>query len=179
MASRGEYGAFVPTTQVWDIQTLYNVNVNSPEFKDLLVRLYQNVNLIANVLNIKDSGYYVQDEFVCGQVFYSNPSLNSSSTTNPTNRQVFRKVVNFGALPDTGTKRMPHGIPFNASFSITRFYAAASNPTSLTYIPIPYASNTAADVVEMYADDTYVYIITASTMSAYTICNVIIEYIKQ
>ena len=42
-------GAYVVTTNVWDVSQLYSIDVKSPEFQELLVRLYQNVNNIANV----------------------------------------------------------------------------------------------------------------------------------
>jgi len=58
MANPQQVGSFVPTTNVWDPSEIYSVDVTSPRFKELLVRLYQNVNLIAVVLNTKDSGYY-------------------------------------------------------------------------------------------------------------------------
>src|ERR1700674_5791632 len=98
MATRGQFGAFVPTTNIWDVGQLQDVDINSPEFKELLIRLYQNLNLMALVINVKDTGYYVTNELVNGQLFFPNPNLNSTTTSTPAFRQAFRILVNFGPL---------------------------------------------------------------------------------
>jgi hypothetical protein len=185
---QNQVGAFVPTSFIWDVQQLYQVEVNSPEFKELLVRLYQNVANIANVLNIKDSGYYNTLEFVNGQLFFSSPFFDSQTAQTAVFRQVLRKVINFGALPNTGTKSVAHGItciPFNAGppvtpgTTFTRIYGCASDTTGLTYIPIPYASVTSsADNVELYVDATNVNITTGSNLSNYVVTYVILEYLQ-
>src|SRR5690242_3898762 len=97
-------GLFVPTSFVWDIGRLQEVDVNSPEFKDLLVRLYQNIARIATTLNLKDSAYYYTGEFVNGQLYFPNPALSSLTTETARYRQVTRFVMDFGALPNTGVK---------------------------------------------------------------------------
>jgi hypothetical protein len=178
MANSTLFGAFVPTTNIWDTSLLYEVDVTSPQFKELFVRLYQNVNLIAIALNLKDTGYYTTTEFVNGQSFFPNPLLNSTTSTAATYRQAFRIVINFGALPDSTTKSVPHTIPITAAVTFTRIYGAASDTTDSLYIPLPYVS-TSGDSVELNLDGTNVNITTSSDMSSYTICYVIVEYLKQ
>jgi hypothetical protein len=173
-------GAFVPTTNVWDVSRLYEVDVKSPEFKELLVRLYQNINNMALVLNIKDSGYYDLDEFVNGQLFFPNPALSSATQQNALFRQVFRKVINFGALPAApGTKSVAHGIAINSAYSFTRIYATASDQVGLNYIPIPYASPVLANNIELNVDSTNVNITVGSNRSNFTTTFVILEYLNQ
>ena len=174
-------GAFVPTTNVWDVSQLYEIDVNSEAFKELLVRLYQNLNNISLVLNLKDTGYYLNQEFVNGQLYFPNTNLNSSTEQTSEFRQVWRLVINFGALPDfTGspTKSVPHGLTITPGVTFTRIYATASNTTGFEYIPIPYASPTAANSIEINVDATNVNIITGSNRSNFTICYVILEYLK-
>jgi hypothetical protein len=171
------YGSFIPTTNIWDVGQLYQTDVNSQEFKELLVRLYQNVNNIALALNLKDTGYYIRQEFVNGQQYFPNPANNSSTATAASMRQVFRTTVNFGALPNNATKSVAHNIPITAGFSFTRIYATASDTTGLTYIPIPFV-DTAGNNIELYVDATNVNIITTSNRTNYNICYVVIEYIK-
>jgi hypothetical protein len=173
------FGAFVPTTNVWDVGQLYQVDVNSPEFKELLVRLYQNVNNIANVLNLKDTGYYTTQEFVNGQSYFPNPLFNSSTAPTATYRQVFRTTVNFGALPNTGTKSVAHNINVTNGFTFTRIYATASDVSGNTYIPIPYVDVLTGNDIQLYVDATNVNIITTSDRTNYTACYVVVEYIKQ
>jgi hypothetical protein len=173
-----EIGSFVPTSYVWDVARLYEVDVNSDEFKELLVRLYQNINSISLALNIKDTGVYNTSEFVNGQIYFPNPILNSSTPTTPDFRQVYRLVINFGALPNASTKSVPHGITITPTTTFTRIYATASDPTDNFYIPIPYASNTPADCVEIYVDATNVNIIDGIDKTNFTVCYVILEYLQ-
>ena len=171
-------GSFVPTTQVWDIGTIQQTDVKSPEFKELIVRLYQNINTIAVVLNTKDTGYYPQFEMVNSQLWFPDPALTSGTTPQPDYRQVIRKVINFGALPNTATTSVAHGITFTAKSRITRLYGTATNPVGLNYIPLPYASPTAANNIELNCDGTNVNVTTGSDRTAFTVCYIVIEYIK-
>lgn len=171
-------GMLIQTTNVWDASRLYEIEVGSPEFKELLVRLYQNINLIAVSLNNKDTGLYETiDEVICGQTYFSDPALNSTTSAQPIQRPVFRKVINFGALPNTAPKTAAHGIAPTTSYSFTRMYATATDPVNKLYIPIPYASSTAGKIIELSADATNVTITTASNLTAYTVCYVVLEYI--
>ena len=172
-------GSFIPTTDVYDVSIIYSLDINSKEFKEFLVRLRQSINTIALALNTKDSAYYVQEEFVNGQVFFPNPALSSTTQAVPVLRQDYRIVINFGALPNNATKSVPHGLTITSDFSFTRIYAVASNTTGMSYIPIPYSSTTAGDVIELNVDAVNVNITTHSNKTAYTITYVILEYIKQ
>lgn len=179
MALSTQYGAFVPSTQVWDVNQIYQTNVEDPEaLRELLVRMYQNLNLMANVLNVKDSGMYQITEFVNGQLFFINPAYNSSTTVQPTLRQVFRKVINFGALPNTATKSVAHGITCTTSTTFTRIYGAASNTTGFKYIPLPYADAAGVDNIQLDVDATNVNVTTASNKTAFNVTYIILEYIQ-
>ena len=178
MATRGDYGQFLATTNVWDVSEIYSTEVTSPQFKELLVRLYQNINNQALSVNVKDSGLYDTTEFVNGQIYFSNPALNSTSTTTPTQRQVFRKVINFGALPNAASTSVAHDIAPTASFTFTRIYGSASDTIGLNYIPLPYASPVAADNIELNLDSTNVTIKTGSNRSNFNVVYVIVEYLK-
>lgn len=171
-------GLFIPTTNVWDISQIYEIDINSPEFKELLVRLYQNINNIAVSTNLKDTGYYVNQEYICGQLYYPNPAYNSGTTTAALYRQVYRLIVPFGSLPNAGTKSVAHNLPVNTAYTWTRIYATATDPVGLTGIPIPYASPTLINNIELNVDATNVNIITGSNRTNYTICNVVLEYLK-
>src|ERR1700742_4253207 len=139
------YGSYVPTTNIWDPQQLYDVKDISPELREILVRLYQNINLIALTLNTKDTGIYTTDEFVCGQLYFPDPSLSSASSTTAIARNVYRKVINFGSLPNSGLKSVLHDIPVTSGFTFTRIYGATSDTTGLTYLPLPYVDSAGTD----------------------------------
>jgi hypothetical protein len=174
----GNAGSFVPTTQVWDVGDIYKLNVTDKEFKELIVRMYQNINTIALALNTKDTGYYPLFEMVNSQLWFPDPTATSATTPQPNYRQVVRKVINFGILPNTGTTSVVHGITFTAASRATRIYGIAIDPVALSYLPLPYASPTAANNIELNCDGTNVNVITGSNRTAYTVCYVIIEYIK-
>lgn len=167
-------GSFIATTNIWDVSELYTTQVTEPAFKELLVRLYQNVNNIAQALNNRDQGYYFLQEFENGQSLFQSPTAVNISPM----RQIYRMVINFGALPNTGTTSVAHNIAPTSAFTFTRIYGAASDTTGLNYIPLPYASPTLANNIELNADATNVNIITGSNRTNFTITYVILEYVK-
>ncbi|MBK7380681.1 MAG: hypothetical protein IPJ03_17120 [Ignavibacteriales bacterium] len=169
------FGSFVPTTQAWELDS---AELTSENMRGLIVRLYQQINLIAVVLNTKDTGLYPLQEFINGQQFFPNPAYSSTSSTTPTQRQVFRFIVNFGSLPNTSTKSVAHGLTITTNFTFTRIYACASDTTNRSYLPIPFASPTLADNISLSVDATNVTIVTGSNRSAYTTTYVVLEYLK-
>lgn len=178
MATQDQYGAFVPTTNIWDVPGLYQVE--DPLVGQLLVRLYQNIGEIALVLNIKTTGFYNTQQYIDGNIWFPNPISNSSDTNATQFRQEQRLVLNVGTLPNTTTLTIPHGITCTTSTSFTHIYGAATNPVStFSYIPLPYSSATAvADNIEVYADGTNVYITTGADYSAYTISYIVLEFLQ-
>lgn len=179
MAVHNNVGSFLATTNVWDVTEVNALEKESPALKELLIRLYQNLNQSSININLKDTGYYTTSEFVNGQSFFPNPGLTSASSTTPTMRQVYRCVINFGALPNTTTKSVPHHLTFNPGFSMTRLYGSASKSDATSFIPLPYASTTAvANNIELSVTGTNVVIKTGIDYSAYTTTYVVLEYLK-
>lgn len=183
MAEDRDFGLFIPTTDSFDRTIIDTLNVNSPEFKDFLVRLYQTTNNIALALNLKDTGYYVDQEYVNGQSWFPDPSLTSNTAESPEYRQVYRLVVNFGALPDgtaAVTKNVAHGLTVDDNTSFTRIYGVASKTSSAySYIPLPYSSPTLANNITLSVDATNVTITVDATVdwSSYDTTYVVLEYI--
>ena len=167
MATRNRYGAYLPTTNIFDIN----------DFNDVRT-IFNNMALI---INTKDTGIYSKSEFVNGQVWFPDPALTSYTPKTPTKRQVYRKAINFGGLPNAGTTNVAHGITFPAAntFSFTRIYGAATDQTGGSYLPLPYASTTLINSIELSVDNTNVSITTGIDRTAYTICYVVLEYIKE
>ena len=155
-------GPFVPTTNIYDIQNIKDLKLDSPEFRNFLVRVRESITNIAILLNQKDSGTYETIEFLNGQLYFSDPSLNSTTRKLPTPRSVSRIVIDFGTLPNNGTTSMAHGITFQSPnvFSFTRIYGTTTDQTAGSYLPLPYASSTAANNIELSVDNTNVIITT-------------------
>lgn len=172
-------GLYVSSTNVWDISSFFTGELTQDQLRELFVRLYQNINNISTALNLKDSGYYDLTEFNCGQQFFPNPAQTElTANPEPLYRSVYRSVYNFGALPNTATKTMPHNLPLStttSTYTFTHIYGAASVPNSAG-IPLPY---TGTSTVELWIDATNINIKTSADFSAYTTTYIILEYLKQ
>ena len=175
------YGAFIPSSQVWDVSEIYQTEGLSPELKELMVRLYQNLNNMANSVNTKETAFYSNQEFATGQTFPPS-TVNSSSQASPPYRQSYRTMVDFGALPNSASKSVAQNIIMppapNSGFSATRIWGAATNQTGSLWIPIPYASSTLAKNIQLDVNATHVIITTAFDWSAYTVTKIFLEYLK-
>ena len=141
--------------------------------KDLKLREY--LNNIATATNSKDSGIYDGVETVTGQQFF--PTFSTDTEANATYRGVLRKVINFGTLPNTGVKNVPHGITFTNSQSATRIYGAATRPGT-SWIPLPYASPTLNFNISLEIQSVNIAITTGIDRTPYTRSFVVIEWIS-
>jgi len=177
--AQNEETSFLATTQEWDVSELYDIDVRSTDFKDFLVRMYQNLNLIASVTNGKDIGCYDINEINNGQQFFPNPLLDSSTETVPTFRSVYRKVINLGPLSNAAGSITPlHNVPITPKVNFTRIYGVANDPVNNDYLPLPYSSANAADVIELSVNLTQVIVTVGKDRSMFTTCYAILEYIK-
>lgn len=175
MAIQNDFGVFLPITAAFDPESLIQ-QTDDPILKQLIVAVIQNYNNTANVVNLKETGYYITTEIVNSQ-FWFNPNVTSIDQS--LFRNAFRIVVNFGALPNAGTKTVAHNIQnfFGGIGSWTRIYATSTSPTSAG-IPIPYASPVLNENISINVDDTNIYITTAIDYSSFTKTYVVLEYLK-
>jgi len=165
-------GSYVPTTNIWDIGDLWDIDVNSTNFKELLVRLYQNVNNIAVVLNTKCSGYYINEQFVSSKLFF-NPNAEPGDPLQF--RPGFLKVVNTGAL-GAGVTAIDHDIPVTATYKWMFIYGAATNTGTIVGYPLPF-SGAAGNNIEVSVTATQVLINNNSGVT-FTDSQVTLEYCK-
>lgn len=169
-ADESLYGSYVPTTLEWEVENLVSADVTSPEFKELLVRLYFHIDLISDALNTKITGLYPPTEFIIGSLYPSN-IVSPASDRAP--RNVFRVTVDFGALPNAGIKTVAHGATLSAETTAVHLYGAATDPVTQNYIPLP------NDTISLSADANNVIVNTNVTdWSAYTRSYIIFEYLK-
>jgi len=164
-------GSFVPTTNVWDVNEIYELEEIGEDLKDLLVRLYQNINLIAQVLNTKDTAYYINQEFAIGQLYFNPASGNFFDL-----RPGFRKVIDTGALA-AGVNTIAHGISVDAQTTWFFINGAATNSTSPLGVSLPYAGTAGTDNITVTVDATNV---TITNNSGYTFdrSSITLEYVK-
>lgn len=133
------------------------------EFRYKVNDLYQR---IASSLNTKEGGLYVPQEKSTGQQYFdlNNPQKN---------KNVYRMVVNFGALPNAGTKSVPHNISrWDENFRLTRAYGGATDTVNLEALPIP------NEGILLIINSTDVTVTTTSDYSAFSETTIIIEFTK-
>jgi hypothetical protein len=165
-------GAYSPTSEVFDPAFVERLNVTAPEFKEFLNKLARVINDMNLLLNQKDTALYPLQEFVNSQLFFPDPTLTSSSSRRPVQRNVFRKVINFGTLPNNGTTSVAHGLTIDSNWSFTRMYGCSTNPNT-AFVPIPNQD------IKLSADTTNVTITTTAAYAGYTVTYVVLEFIKQ
>ncbi len=176
--SQANFGSFVPSTFIWDSQQVQELDID-PQFKRLLLKLYSNLNTMQIALNKKDFGDYTEAEVLNGQTYFPVPGLNSLSSTQPEQRQVFRTTINFGPLLNTSAKSVPHNINIDSGYSFTRIYGASTNSNQTKFIPLPYASPTLVENIKLDVTDTNVVITTGSDRTEFINTYCVLEYIKQ
>jgi len=158
-------GMFVPTTNVWDISQIQEIDVNSAEFKELMVRLYQNISNIATALNKKVTGYHINQEFVNGKLYY-----NPASTDPQDYRPGFIITIDTGAL-GAGANAVNHGLTVTNTWHWMAIYGAATNTGTLVGYSIP-DLNIGVNVTATQI------IITNNTGLAFADSTVTLEYVK-
>lgn len=130
----------------------------------------------ASELNVREIGQFEKQELMSGQTWFSV----NSGPKKP--RYVFRKVIDFGALPATTTKSVAHGISLTSEGFFTKIIAVSKNPSAIAgeqkYIQIGFASPIDDDNIAIWCDDTDVYIQTGSDRTAWTQTYAVLEYIK-
>ena len=168
-------GVYIPTSFATDIEILKNPNATNEVIREVLIRLYQNLDRIQRAINTRESSVYDFQEFFNGQTFPTTSTTSSTGTATNVRRQVYRKMIDFGALPNTALKSVAHGIDITSGFSFTRIYGAASDQAALTFIPIPNANTD----IQINVDATNINITTSGNLSSYTITYIVIEYLKQ
>lgn len=142
--------------------------------------LVEQLKRLALAVNIREIGWFLDEELLSGKAFIPGTNNVASAGTSQTFRTVLRKVIDFGALPNAATKSVPHGINFDANFSLVFMGAYATNPTAFIAFPIPYADPILlVNHVALTMDATNVNITTGINYSAWTRCFVTIEYIQE
>ncbi len=145
------------------------------------VKLRQYLNTMSTAVNSKDSGLYTNEEVITGQKFI--PTFGTTTSSSLNYRDVYRKVIDFGVLPNTGTKSVAHGITTTQNYSFVKIYGAATALAASAIqqaIPLPFMNVLVpADGVELVVDATNIIMITTSASFAiYTRSFVVVEYIK-
>lgn len=137
-----------------------------PGLRSEINDLYQS---IASSVNNKIGGLYVPIEKINSQQYFD-------STNTQKLKSVYRMVVDFGALPNTATKSVAHGINgatgWASSFRLTQLYGASTDPIGLQALALP------NNGILLSIDQFNVNVTTTSNRTAFTATTIVIEYTK-
>ncbi len=156
-------------------------DVAPKEWEDGRAFVVEQFKRLANAINIREIGWLLDQEVLTGKAFI--PGINDvlDGGTSQQFRSVLRKVVDFGPLPNNGLKSIPHGITFDANFTLIQLWASATDPVGLFALPIVYTEvlNPAQGDIQLYMDNNNFNIITKSNRTNYTRVYVFCEYIQE
>ena len=167
-------GTVLPTNYVWDIQELQSIDLD-PKFKELLIRLYQNLNIMALTVNNKDTGIYQLNEFSTNQTYFPNPANNSTTPQTASTRQVLRwtyLIPNLGAVAT-----VPHNIAITANTTFVKIYGVANDTAGKRYYPLPWASAAGLTNIEVVVNATNI-VITNNSGLTFAIAYIVLEYLQ-
>jgi hypothetical protein len=140
--------------------------------------IVEQLKRLANAVNLREIGWFLDEELLSGKAFIPGVNNTSAGQTGQNFRSVFRKVIDFGALPDNTSKSVPHGIVVDANFSLTDFFGVSVDPLVPQGLPIPYVS-VAGLIVQLDINSTNIIITTNSAFSRFTRTYITVEYIQE
>lgn len=139
-------------------------DVMPDEWDEARPALVEQLKKLANAVNIREIGWFLDEELLSGKAFIPSPTSNP-----PQFRAIFRKVINCSPLV-AGANSFAHGITFDANFTLMQLYAAATNSVTFVAQPIPNGAST----ISMNATN-----ILINSAAAYDRAYAVMEYILE
>jgi hypothetical protein len=142
--------------------------------QDFPVVLKNRFEEISYLLNRKIEGTFSSEESLTGQrlVLDSNPP-------GVIGNEIFRRVIDFGSLPNSSTKKVPHYIAITEDLAITKLYGTATRQgTTGTFAALTFPQKTNVYRVDLEMDGIEVKVVTNYDLSLYLRCFIFIEYVK-
>lgn len=130
--------------------------------------LVEHLKKISNAVNVREIGYYLEEELLSGGSF-TPPASTTTITSAGSNqfRSILRKMISFSPLV-AGANVRAHGVNFNNNFRLIKIYGAATNTGTLIADPIAFGTPA--------MDATNINVVSAG---AYDLAQVVIEYILE
>lgn len=149
------------------------------EWNDAKAVIVEQLKKLANEVDIREIGWFLDQEVLTGKAFIPTEANITQGSGSSSYRTILRIVVNTGALPNAGTKSVPHNIVFDSNFSLIQIYLSATDPVNLKAFGLMYWANSVPGSIILNMDATNVNITTTSNYSSYTRSYVVIEYIQE
>jgi hypothetical protein len=154
----------------FEIQENITFSKDQDQFLKQITDVYQKT---ARASNSKDVGTYELTELINGQKFFKTQGPSDAWGVK---NQIYRKVIECGALPNAGTTTTAHGLTgVNNNWMFTRVYGVARDPANVIFITLP---NSGAHQVDVFVDATNVYLTTVADLTAFSYSFVVLEYWK-
>ncbi len=141
---------------------------NWEEFQEMFSREYPK---LIDAINSKEGALYLPQELATFQRYFDEADPQNT-------KNVYRKVIIFGALPNTAAKRVQHNISVTSIVRMTRIYGTANDPSNILFIPLPFSSPTLVNNVTLEVDETDIIITTGADFSNYRVTTIVVEYTK-
>ena len=142
--------------------------------------IVEQLKKITNAVNIREIGWFLDEELLSGKAFIPGTVNIEASETAQQYRTILRKIIDFGSLPNSTVKSVPHGVIVDGNFTLIAMWACATDPIGLTSLSIPYANPTALNLaIALQMDSVNVNITTGTARSNYTRTFVVLEYTQE
>lgn len=142
------------------------------EARELLLEYLKKVSF---AVNAREIGFFLDEELLSGKALFPGVSTPNSQAF----RTMLRKVIDFGALPNSTTKSIAHGIAIDSNFRIVQMYLGASDTTGLTGFGCSYWSKNLSAAINLNYDVTNVNVTTTQDYSNFNQCLVVLEYTSE
>jgi hypothetical protein len=166
-------GWFLPTTEIIGTDLIIEAAKDNVLLQQVLIQVIKSIGNLNKTVNGKSTGIRALTEFVNGNTYY----LGTNATTGLSS---FIKMIDFGTISNIGVNTVPHGIDIsiNQNFTFVDIYGVATDPVGLQYIPLPFASSSGTENIQLNVTATDIVITTPIDRSAFTRTLVFVEYLK-
>ena len=138
--------------------------------------LVEQLKGLANAVNIRQIGWFLDEELISGKQFIPSPNTTGGSDQF---RTILRKVIDFGQLPNAGTKSVAHGITVDIYFTLMNLYISATDPINFLSFGLQNWDITGTSSIILNMDATNINVTTTADYSDYTRSYVVVEYIQE
>lgn len=141
------------------------------KWEDAREFLIEHLKKISNAVNIREIGWFLDEELLSGKQFI--PGVNNNQAF----RTILRKVITTTGIV-SGLNTFAHGVTVDENFTLIDLWAAASNSSNFIGTPINGTGNIAASRagLDINYDATNIYVLSNGT---YDRCNIMFEYIQE
>jgi hypothetical protein len=128
--------------------------------------LSEELKKIANVVNNREIGFYLDEESLTGKQFIPSANQLADGGTSQQFRSVFRKVFIFPAGLTIGVNTIAHGLTIDVNFTLIQIFASGTDSVAFTGDNIPIVGYDATNII-------------VTSTKAYDRAIAVIEYIEE